>query len=69
MDKLTKVLLAAIAFGLWMNAAQIWQPARAQQQHGIEIDTSAMALALSRIAVSLNQIVNGTCNNRKLCGN
>jgi hypothetical protein len=68
MDKLTKVLLAAIALGLWMNAAPIWRPARAQQ-HGIEVDTSAMALALSRIAVGLNQIGNGTCKNRKLCGN
>ena len=68
MDKLTKVLLAAIALGLWMNAARIWQPARAQQ-HGMEVDTSAMALALSRIAVDLNQMIDGTCKNRKLCGN
>jgi len=68
MDKLTKALLAAIALGLWMNAAPIWQSARAQQ-HGIEVDTSAMALALSRIAVDLNQMIDGTCKNRKLCGN
>ena len=68
MDKLTKVLLAAIALGLWMNAARIWQPASAQQ-HGLEVDTSAMAFALSRITVDLNQIVDGTCKNRKLCGN
>jgi hypothetical protein len=74
MDKLTKVLLAAIAIGLWMvNATQIWQPVRAQpasaqQLHRIEIDTSSMALALTKIAVGLNEIVNGTCKNQKLCG-
>lgn len=74
MDKLTKVLLAATALGLWLNAAQSWQPARtqpvgAEQFHRIEVDTSSMALASSRIAVGVNDVVNGTRRNRKLCGN
>jgi hypothetical protein len=68
MDKLTKVLLAAIALGVWMNVARIWQPARAQP-HGLETDTSSMALALSRIALDLNQLVDGTCKNRIFCRN
>jgi hypothetical protein len=59
---MTKVLLAAIALGLWINAVQIWQPAKARS--GLEVDTSSMALALTR----LSEIATGTCRNQKLCG-
>ena len=53
MDRTTKLLLAAIALGLWANAvATVVRPARA--------DSNTVEMYISSIA-------NGTCINRKIC--
>jgi hypothetical protein len=58
-DKTTKVLLAAIALGLWANA--FTPTARAQQPFGFSNDPMVM------LAHDVNQLVNGTCANTLLC--
>jgi hypothetical protein len=59
-DRTTKVLLAAIAVALWLNALNPWiRPLAAwAQQDGL----------LARISGDLNRIENGNCNNRRICG-
>lgn len=60
MDKMTKVLLAVIGLGLWVNAAiPLMRPAQAQQQQS----------AFSQIANDLHHLVQGGahCLNKKLC--
>lgn len=57
LDRSTKILLAAIAAGLWLNAATtLIRPAAAQ-------DTSA----LRSIARDITSITTGICANQKLC--
>lgn len=59
MDKTTKILMAAIAAGLWANAAANFiTPATAQTPPGD---------ALRSIAMSLNSIATGICTNQKMC--
>lgn len=53
-DRTTKILLGLIALGLWANlAASVLRPA------GFE---------LGSISSNLGNIANGTCVNRKICG-
>ncbi len=58
MDRSTKLILAAIAAGLWANAGVLVlrpSPAAAQDEH------------LSSIAYAISSIASGVCSNRKIC--
>jgi hypothetical protein len=62
MDRTTKILLAAIALGLWANAATtVIKPAIAQ------FSTSRMESLLSDIESNTGRLGRGTCTNSKLC--
>jgi hypothetical protein len=66
MDRTTKILLAAIALGLWANAVMsVIRPAAAQVD-GLTL--SNISGELSSIAKDFKDIASGYCNNRKLCG-
>jgi hypothetical protein len=70
MDRTTKILLAAIAAGLWANAAATMMPnvirsAHAQQGSSIRYGVSTEWANDLQKAVIL--IANGGCNNVKLC--
>lgn len=56
-DKTTKLILAAIAAGLLLNAAALWRPLPAQAQDN----------ALATIAHDFHSIYMGTCINNTLC--
>jgi hypothetical protein len=63
MDRTTKLLLAAIAVGLWANAATtVAKPSFAQSRLGNTIDYSIETIARELLSIST-----GTCSNRKLC--
>jgi hypothetical protein len=58
-DRTTKILLAIVAIGLWVNAlAPFTRPALA------DVDYSAQ---LQSIYHDLHNIYNGTCTNGKIC--
>jgi hypothetical protein len=61
MDKTTKILLAAIAIGLWANAIVplVVQKARA--------DDDQMSNDVESMRGSVDSIAAGTCLNRKIC--
>lgn len=67
-DKTTKRLLAAIALGLWANAAALWlrpQPLFAQAQN-----SGAQAVQYSmlvEIESHVSKIAKGTCANKTIC--
>ena len=60
-DRTTKLLLLAIAVGLWMNVATPWL--RPVPVHA-EVET---AQDVSGIEMYVSQIANGICINRKIC--
>ena len=61
MDKTTKLLLAAIAAGLWFNIClTLFGPISATAQSG-ELST------ISSNVSSLERIATGTCTNSKIC--
>ena len=58
MDRTTKLILAAIAGGLWLNAGILVfrpSPAAAQDEN------------LSSIAYAISSIASGVCSNHKIC--
>ena len=57
-DRSTKVLLAAIAFGLWANAWNGLAPVVAVAQ---DLDY------IQRISQDFRKIANGSCSNGKIC--
>jgi hypothetical protein len=58
-DRMTKLLLGAIAIGLWANlTVEVLRPTGA----------SAQANPSLQILNLLSGIYNGTCVNRKICG-
>ncbi|HEX3429556.1 MAG TPA: hypothetical protein VHT03_01610 [Rhizomicrobium sp.] len=58
-DRTTKIILAAIAIGLWANVfAPVIRPARAQDE------TSTF---ISQIATDFHIVAIGNCRNKKLC--
>lgn len=55
-DKPTKIILAILAAGIWLNAATaLIRPAMAQDAYW------------SQIASALSSIASGDCSNKKLC--
>jgi hypothetical protein len=64
-DRTTKILLAAIAFGLWANAGGSLlrvTPAYANDQ-----TEQAMLASLQSIKDDISSLVGGNCRNKKLC--
>jgi hypothetical protein len=62
-DKTTKVLLAVIAFGLWINVAlSLLRPASVSAQ-----DATTIERLLKGIESDLSRIQRGTCSNNKIC--
>jgi hypothetical protein len=60
MDRTTKILLAAIALGLWANAGvSVLRPAVAQV-HNVADDVHT-------IMAALGDIYTGRCTNKKIC--
>jgi hypothetical protein len=76
-DNVTKLLLAAIALGLWVNAAaHMVQPAKAQSSMDKNLMDSMNSINTNlgsidgRLAVfieDLQLIMAGRCQNRQLC--
>lgn len=63
MDRTTKLLLAAIAAGLWVNAAgSLVRPAEADFYTLRSIDKN-----IALIQSDINSIYSGNCMNRRLC--
>lgn len=59
-DRTTKLLLAAIAFGLWANAfIPILRPSPAN---------ATAESSLESIDRNIASLANGICSNRKMCG-
>jgi hypothetical protein len=72
-DRTTKILLAAIALGLWANAAAtIVKPASAQGADnllaGILGQLEQIQSGVAQMAESFGRIERGSCLNRKICG-
>jgi hypothetical protein len=72
MDRTTKILLAAIALGLWANAAAIIvKPASAQGADnilaGLLGQLEQIRTAVAQMAVVFDRIEGGRCVNRKIC--
>ena len=66
LDRLTKVLLAAIAVALWLNALNPWiQPRSAVALP--DTDLSEIESYVSSIRSELGDIHSGTCLNSKIC--
>jgi hypothetical protein len=73
-DKTTKLLLAAIAFGLFLNVfVPLLQPTVVNATTGPELSAEAQSVgiaanqALRSIATSLRAVANGNCGNNKIC--
>jgi ATP/maltotriose-dependent transcriptional regulator MalT len=75
-DNVTKLLLAAIALGLWANAAaHMLQPAKAQSMdknlmdsmNNINTNLHSIDGRLAVFTDDLHLIMAGRCQNRQLC--
>jgi len=70
MDKTTKIILAAIALGLWANAGvSMLRPAIAQtlDQRIMQNYVEKIEKNLYSIAEGIHIIARGDCPNKKLC--
>ena len=70
MDKTSKIILAFITGGLWINAAiPLVRPAHSQSDELAKIyaETAAIALNIQRIAYSFEHIEASNCDNDKIC--
>ena len=68
-DRTTKLLLLAIAVGLWMNVASQWLrpvPVHAAVETAQD-DLTMISADLIRIGNLVNSIWMGTCPNPKIC--
>jgi hypothetical protein len=64
-DRTTRIILAAIATGLWANAVGTWfRPAPAVAQHYV---IRSMDNHLASIDNDIGRIQRGTCTNSRLC--
>jgi hypothetical protein len=66
-DKTTKLLLAAIALGLWANLALPLLPTAARARASSSGDMSNMASSLAEMQGDLDSIAMGTCRNGMIC--
>ena len=69
-DRITKVLLAAIATALWMIALNPWlrpMPVAAQDFSGVETYLAMIQSDVSSVGTDLRRIARGVCTNSKIC--
>jgi hypothetical protein len=75
-DRTTKILLAFIAAGLWMNAlVPVFHSQRASAQDStthllleqMQSDVSSIQSDVSSLESNLGRIAHGTCTNDKIC--
>jgi len=69
-DRTTKLLLLAIALGLWANVATRWiqpVPLRAQATSEAVLEIKQLHVDLLGIGADLVGIAGGTCLNPKIC--
>ena len=67
-DKGTKLLLAAIAMGLWANAIGTWWlPARVSAQDNVETAIAAVWSNVAAIRADVSAMTSGVCVNRRIC--
>ena len=65
-DRTVKLLLAAIAVGLWMNmAVNLFRPIEVQAQSDLSI--RSIQTHVASMQITLNAIAAGLCLNDKLC--
>ena len=65
-DRVTKLLLAAIALGLWANVVGDWvRPSEARAQTDFQV--RSVMESLRRIERDVDGLWQGTCPNRTLC--
>jgi hypothetical protein len=64
-DRRTKVLLLAIAIGLWANVATQWLRPKALLAQNVALDR--IDINVGRIASDVGAISTGLCLNRKIC--
>lgn len=65
-DRTTKILLAAVAIGLWLNVIGEWmQPVPAHAQPGLQF--MQIERVLRDMQRDINQIAAGLCNNDTIC--
>ena len=69
MDRTTKVLLAAVALGLWANASvTLLVPAQAQRADNLIIGPlQGIDQNVERLVGAFEKIAIGICSNRKIC--
>jgi hypothetical protein len=68
MDRTTKILLAAIALGLWANAATTMMPSVVRSAHGQQRMHYSVPVEIANdLEKAVTLIANGGCNNVKLC--
>ena len=65
-DKATKILLAAIALGLWLNAVNPWiRPLVVWAD--AESSLSSISSNVNSMETDLGRIARGVCTNSKIC--
>jgi hypothetical protein len=69
MDRTTKVLLAAVALGLWANVGvTLLVPAQAQRADNLGIGPlQGIDQNVERLVGAFEKIAVGICSNRKIC--
>jgi hypothetical protein len=67
-DRTTKILLASIAIGLWVNVAvMLMRPVTANAQYETDHILKSMDGHLSQIDLNIGKLQGGSCSNGKLC--
>ena len=67
-DRTTKILLAAIALGLWANLfVPIVRPITAFAQYETDYILKSIDARLASIDTNIDRLQRGNCNNGKLC--
>jgi hypothetical protein len=65
MDRTAKIILAAIAVGLWVNAGvSVFRPVAAIAQ---DYELSSIRSNVSSIESDVGRIASGRCKNSKIC--
>jgi hypothetical protein len=67
-DRTTKILLAAIAAGLWVNIFMpLLRSTEANAQYETDHILQMMDVRLSNIDANIDKLQRGACSNGKLC--
>jgi len=67
-DRTTKILLACIALGLWVNIfAPLLRPIAAFAQYETDYILKSIDARLASIDANIDKLQKGTCSNGRLC--